>query len=45
MSANLDMIQRTIVLGITVVSTGLDSTGDALIGLAVHNSFLLCFGF
>ena len=39
--ANQDMIQRAIVLRIAMIGAGLDGTLDALIGLAVHRSFLL----
>ena len=45
MGAHQNVVQGAVVLGIAVVSAGLDGTLDALIGLAVHSSFLLCFGF
>ena len=43
MGAHQNVVQRTIVLGIAVISAGLDGTLDALVGLAVHDvsSFIL----
>jgi hypothetical protein len=43
--ADHDPIQRAIVLGIAVMGAGLNGAFDALIGMAVHTYFLLCFGF
>ena len=40
---NHDLVQSTVVAGLGVVCTLLDSTLDTLIG--VHKNDLLCFGF
>ena len=45
MGAYHDLIQRAVVLGVAVVSAGPDGALDALVGIAVHVMFLLCFGF
>ena len=39
-----DAVQRAIVLGIAVISALLNGAFDALVGIAVHVLFLLCFG-
>ena len=36
MGTHLDAIERTIVFGIAVVSTGLNGASNALVGLTVH---------
>ena len=41
MGAHQDPVQRGIVLGVAVVSTGLNSAFDALIGMVIHIVFLL----
>lgn len=41
MGTHQDPIQRAVVLGVTVVSTGLHGTLDALVGIAVHDFDLL----
>ena len=38
-------VQRAVVLGVAVISTLLDGTFDALIGIAVHNGASFVFGF
>lgn len=40
-SADLDSLQRAVVVGVAVVRTGLHSAGDALVGMLVHDHFLL----
>ena len=45
MGAHQDFVQRAVVLGIAVVSAGCDGAFDALVGIAVHLSYLLLFGF
>ena len=44
MGAHQDAVQRAVVLGIAMVCAGLDGAFDALISMAVHVIFLLCFG-
>jgi hypothetical protein len=44
MSTNHDAIQRAVVLGVAVMGAGLDGAFDALVSMAVHTHFLLCFG-
>ena len=41
MGAHPDLVQGTVVFVFTVVSTGLDGTFDALVGMAIHSLFLL----
>ena len=45
MGTNQNAVQRAVVLGITMVSAGLNGAFDALVCMAVHFIFLLCFGF
>ena len=45
MGADHDAVQRAIVFGIAVVSAGLYGAFNALIRMAVHDSFLLLIGF
>ena len=45
MSTHQDAIQRAVVLALAVVGALLDSTLDALVGMTVHSSSLLFFGF
>jgi hypothetical protein len=39
--AHQNPVQRAVVLGIAVVSAGLDSAFDALVGMTVHKKILL----
>ena len=41
MGAYQDLVQGAVILLITVMGALLDSTLDALVGIAVHNRFLL----
>ena len=41
MSAHQNAVQRAVVLGIAVICAGLNGAFDALVCIAVHNSFLL----
>ena len=41
MGANQDLVQRAVVLTVTVVSTGLYGALNALVCVAVHECFLL----
>ena len=41
MSTDQDAVKRAVVLGVAVISTLLDGAFDALVGIAVHVSFLL----
>jgi hypothetical protein len=41
MGAHQDLVQRTVVLGVAVIGTGLDGAFDALVGVAVHDIDLL----
>ena len=41
MGAHLNLVQRAVVLGVAVVSAGLDGAFDALVCMAVHIEFLL----
>ena len=43
MGAHQNPVQRAVVLGVAMVCAGLNSTFDALIGMAVHHEFLLFF--
>ena len=45
MGANQNAVQRAVVLGVTVVGTGLDGTLDTLVCMAIHIHFLLHVGF
>ena len=44
MSTNQDLVQRAEISFLTVMGTLLNSALDALIGIAVHNLFLLFVG-
>jgi hypothetical protein len=37
--AHHDLVQGAVILGITVISAGLNATFDALVGMAIHNYF------
>ena len=39
MGTHQNPVQRAVVLGVAVVCAGLNGTFDALIGMAIHNSF------
>ena len=41
MGTNHDLIQGAVVLGVAVVCAGLDGAFNALVGMAIHNRFLL----
>ena len=41
MSAHKDAVQGAVVLGVAVIGTLLNSTFNALIGMTVHDDFLL----
>ena len=45
MGANLNALQRAVVLGVTVVGAALHGAGDALVCVAIHILFLLLIGF
>ena len=44
-SANLDLVQRAVIFGFTVICALLDGASDALVCVAIHNRFLLPLGF
>ena len=44
MGAHQNLVQRAVVLVLTVVSAVLDGAFDALVCMAVHNRYLLLFG-
>ena len=39
MGTHQDAVQGAVVLGVAVVGTGLNGTFDALVGMAIHDSF------
>jgi hypothetical protein len=43
MGAHLNVLQRAVVLGVTVIGALLNGAGDALVGVGVHLQFLLFF--
>ena len=45
MGAHQDLVQGAVVLTLAVVGTLLDGTLDRLVGIAIHNEFLLVIGF
>ena len=42
--AHQDAVQGAVVLGVAMVSAGLDGTLNALVGVTIHVLFLLLFG-
>ena len=45
MGAHLNVLQRAVVLGVTVIGALLNGAGDALVCVAIHILFLLLIGF
>jgi hypothetical protein len=45
MGAHLNVIQRAVVLGVTVIGALLNGAGDALVCVAIHSFILLLIGF
>ncbi len=41
MGTDVDFVQGAVILGVAVVGAGDDGTLDALVGMTIHDSFLL----
>jgi hypothetical protein len=45
MGAHLNVLQRAVILGVTVIGALLNGAGDALVCVVIHVLFLLLIGF